>query len=382
MDKDIQIIAVVDKAQEQQFIDLPYQLYKGEPHWRAPLRFERKAQINPAKNPGLEGLEFQFFLALKNGMPSGRIAAIKNPEHLRVHKDNTGHFGFLDTDGDPAVAEALLGASEEWLKARGLSHIAGPFSFSINEETGLPITGFDTPPMLMMPYNRETMPGTLDALGFEKAKDMHAYITNIPGSYPHPQIVRSLADFVDASPDITLRRMRKGNFLADIEMAMEIFNDAWAENWGFLPFSDAQIKHMATELKPVIIPDLFWICEVDGKPAAFIIMIPNINEAIEGLDGRLLPFGWAKMLWRLKVKGLKTARIPLMGVRKEYQRTKPGLAMAAALCATAFDHGRERGIEEVEMSWILEDNKSMIRIIKMASGEPYKTYRVYKKAIA
>ena len=163
---------------------------------------------------------------------------------------------------------------------------------------------------------------------------------------------------------------------------MGILNDAWSDNWGFVPFSDIQIKHMAGELKPVIIPDFFWVCEYKGEPAAFILMIPNVNEAIAGLDGKLLPFGWAKLLYRLKIKGLKTARIPLMGVKREFQRKRAGLAMAAFLSEKVFEKGRERGFTHVEMGWILENNKSMIRIIEQAKGVPYKTYRMYEKAIS
>ncbi len=378
---DIAIVAVTDKAGLKQFLALPYDLYRGEPHWRAPLRFERATQINPKKNPALDGLETQLFLAVKDGDVVGRIAAIINSHHLAIYNDATGHFGFLDTQYDPKIVKALLGAAETWLKDRGMGRIVGPMSFSINEEVGLLVNGFGTPPVLMMPYGRPDYQTSIEALGFVKAVDMHAYWTNMHEGYPRPKIVTTMTNYIEKDPDITVRPMDKSKFLQEVQMAMNIFNDAWSDNWGFVPFSDVQIKHMANELKPLLIPDFFWVCEHKGEPAAFILMIPNINEAIEGLDGKLLPFGWAKLLYRLKIKGLKTARIPLMGVRREFQRKRTGLAMAAFLSEKVFETARNRGFTHVEMGWILEDNKSMIRIIEQAKGVPYKTYRMYEKPI-
>jgi len=379
---DIIIVPVTDKSGLKQFLDLPYNLYRGEPHWRAPLRFERAHQIDPKKNPALDGLETQLFLARKGNEVVGRIAAIKNPHHLAIHNDATGHFGFLDTQNDSEIAKVLMAAAEAWLKERGMTRIVGPLSFSINEEVGVLVNGFDTPPVLMMPYGRPDYQTTIEGMGFTKATDMHAYWTNMHEGYPRPRIVTTMTEYIEKDPDITVRPMNKSKFLEEVQMAMSIFNDAWSDNWGFVPFSDVQIEHMANELKPIIIPDFFWVCEYKGEPAAFILMVPNINEAIEGLDGKLLPFGWAKLLYRLKVKGLKTARIPLMGVRREFQRKRTGLAMAAFLSEKVFEMGRKRGFTHVEMSWILEDNKSMIRIIEQAMGVPYKTYRMYEKPIS
>jgi len=376
------VVPVADKAALKQFLDLPYEIYRGEPHWRPPLRFERAHQVDPNKNPGLDGLDTQFFLAIKGAEVVGRIAAIINRHHLKIYNDGAGHFGFLDTQNDPEIARALLKTAENWLKQRGLTRIVGPLSFSINEEAGLLINGFDTPPVLMMPYGRPDYQTTIEGMGFTKAVDMHAYWTNMHAGYPRPKIVTTMTGYIEKDPDVTVRPMNKSKFLEEVQMAMSIFNDAWSDNWGFVPFSDAQIKHMANELKPIIMSDFFWVCEYKGEPAAFILMVPNINEAVQGLDGKLAPFGWAKLLYRLKVKGLKTARIPLMGVRREFQRKRTGLAMAAFLSEKVFEMGRKRGFTHVEMGWILENNKSMIRIIEQAKGEPYKTYRMYEKPIS
>jgi GNAT superfamily N-acetyltransferase len=380
-EQNISIIAVETASQLKEFIQFPYDLYRGEENWVAPLRFERATQIDPKKNPGFEGVEYQLFLAEQNGETVGRIAAINNSHHLKFHNDNAGHFGFFDTQTDPAIGQALMATVEAWLKERGLRRIVGPYQASIYEEVGLLVDGFDTPPVLMMPYGRPDYQKTIEDMGFTKAVDMYAFWANIHEGYPRPKIVTTMTNYIESDPDITVRPMNKSKFLQEVQMAMEIFNDAWSDNWGHVPLSDDQIKHMAAELKPVINKDFFWVCEYKGEPAAFILMVPNVNEAIADLDGKLLPFGWAKLLYRLKVKGVKTARIPLMGVRREFQRKRTGLAMAAFLSEKAFEKGREHGFTHVEMGWILETNKSMIRIIEQAKGVAYKTYRMYEKPI-
>ena len=377
----VDIIEVKSKAQEKAFIGLPYRLYRGEPNWRAPLRIERAVTINPKKNPGLNGIDFQLFLAARNGDVVGRIAAIRNTNHLALHKDDSGHFGFLDTEDDSAIVNALIMAAENWLKARGLAYIVGPVSFSINEEVGLPVSGFDRPPMLMMPYNRPSMPGFLETLGFEKAKDVHAYFTTMERCFPMPPVTVPFARYVEKTPNIDMRPMRRGKFIEDVAIAMDIFNDAWSENWGFIPFSEAQIKHMAKALKPLIDPDMFWITTLDGRPTVFALIIPDLYEAINGLDGNLLPFGWAQFLYWIGARKGKKARLPLMGLRREYHNTRKGLAMVSASCTRIFEKARERGIEEIEMSWILEDNKNVVGIIEQVKGRIYKTYRIYKKPI-
>lgn len=379
--QDIVISPIEGKTALKQFIDFPYELYRDEPNWIAPLRFERKTQIDPKKNPALVGVETQLFIATRDGAVVGRIAAIKNPHHLDKHKDGAGHFGYFDCLPDPAIGQALIGTAEGWLKARGLTKMVGPYQYTIYEEVGLLVDGFDTPPVLMMPHGRADYAKMLEDMGFTKAIDMIAYWADMHAGYPRPKIVDTMLANIENDPDITVRPMQKSKFLEEVQMAMEIFNDAWADNWGHVSLSDAQIKHMAKELKPVIHPDFFWVCEHKGEPAAFILMVPNVNEAIKDLDGKLLPFGWAKLLYRLKVKGVKSTRIPLMGVRREFQRKRTGLSMAAFLSEKAFEMGRKQGYTHVEMSWILENNKSMIRIIEQALGVPYKTYRMYEKPI-
>lgn len=381
MQNTLSIVPVSDKKQLKQFLDFPYDLYRGEMHWRAPLRFDRATQIDPKKNPNLKGLEIQHFLALKGTEIVGRVSAIVNPHYLAKHNDNTGHFGNLDTQADPEIMKALLGATETWLKQRGFTRILGPFNMCINEDLGLLVDGFDTPPVVAMPYGRPDYQTVIEGLGFTKAKDLLAFWTNMHEGYPRATAVNLLVKMVDTRADYNLRPMKRGKLKQEMRLAVDIFNDAWSENWGFVPFTHEQADHMSGEMMPVLIRDFFWFVEYKGEPAAFLLMLPNVNEASEGLDGKLLPFGWAKLVNRLKFKQMKTSRILFMGVRKEFQGKRSGTAMAGALSEKSFEMARNRGYTHTEMSWILEDNKSMIRIIEQAKGVPYKTYRMYEKPI-
>ncbi|VAW01754.1 Hypothetical protein associated with Serine palmitoyltransferase, partial [hydrothermal vent metagenome] len=233
---------VVSEATSKQdrgaFIDLPYRAYRDLPNWRAPLRFERKAQISTKHNPGLAGVDHALMLARRDGQVVGRIAAIINSKHLETYNDATGHFGFLDTlTPDAEVVAALISAAEDWLRARDMKRICGPFSFSINEESGLLIDGFDTPPMLMMPHGRPDYAPALESLGYGKAMDLYAFLHKFDEEYHIPPTVKRWKDAFDRDPALSIRSLDMKNFKADIELVMDMFNDAWSQNWGFIPFS-------------------------------------------------------------------------------------------------------------------------------------------------
>lgn len=378
----IEISQVQSKADYKAFLNLPYRLYKGEPHWRPPLRFERAAQMDPKKNPSLSGFDMTFLLARQSGQTVGRLAVFLNPEHLAQHDKTAGHFGHLDTEADPAIATALLEAGADILRGKGMRTMSGPYNCSVNEDCGLLIDGFDTPPVIFMPYGRPDYPKTLEALGFAKAKDLHAYMADLNTAAPRPKIAIKMAQYAEEHAEVTLRPLRANDLKSEIELVMDIFNDAWSENWGFLPFRDDQIAHMAKEIKPLLNKNLFWVGEIRGEPQGFILMIPDLNDLIADMDGKLFPFGWAKLLYRLKITKPRRGRVPLMGVRKAWHGKRLGLAMTTALCERVFAEAKAMGIKETELSWILEDNISMIRIIQAAGGEHYKTYRIYEKAIA
>jgi len=241
--------------------------------------------------------------------------------------------------------------------------------WSVNEECGLLIDGFETPPVVMMPYGRKDSQAMIEGAGFNKAIDMFAYQAELAAGYPRPRQTQMMVKMADKDPDIVIRPMRGGKFMDEVQIVMDIFNDAWSDNWGFVPFSQAQILHIAKEMRPIIFKEGLWVGEIKGEPVAYI------------LDGKLFPFGWAKLINRLKIKGVTQARIPLMGLRKEWHNTRKGLAIVAKLCETVFEAGRQKGFTHCELSWILEDNAGMIRICEQASAIPYKTYRVYEKAI-
>jgi len=377
----VEIVRADSAARIKQFLQFPYDLYKGDPAWRAPLHLERKENLSAEKNPKASVLDRQFFLARRGEAIVGRIGAFINPAHQARHKDEAGHFGFWDCIGDKDVGQALLAAAETWLREKKAKKIIGPTSHTTNEECGLLIDGFDAPPVLMMPYGRDYYQGIIEGAGYGKAIDMYAYMADLNAGYPRPKTTTMMVRLAEKDPAITFRPINLKTLKDEVKIIMNIFNDAWSENWGFVPFSDADISQLATEMKPLLITETFLIGEIEGKPAAYIGMLPDLNEAVRGLNGRLLPFGWAKLVYRLKVKGVKTSRIPLMGLRKEYQNTRQGLAVVAKLCEDVFAAGRNKGFTHCELSWILETNKSMIRICEQASAKRYKTYRMYEKAL-
>lgn len=374
------IIMVETKAQLKAFIDLPYMLYKNDPQWRAPLRFERKTHLSFEKNPTALA-DRMFFLAQKDGDYIGRIAGFLNPVHEEIQKDGAGFFGFFDCVADPDIGAALLEAAQNWLVGRGVKKIIGPSNWGVNDECGLLIDGFDTPPAVMMPHGRADYQNMVEGAGFKKATDLFAYDCDLLGGYPRRGAVKKLIDMSINEPRFEMRQLNVKNFKSEMAMVMDIFNDAWADNWGFIPFSDAQIAHMTKELRPLIIPKCFWIGYVNGEPVGFTMMIPDLNVATQGLDGRLFPLGWAKLLTRLKITGVKRARLPLMGIRRSVQKSRDGIAIAIGLCEKLYGSARDYGFTHAELSWILEDNKSMISIIKACEAKKYKTYRMYEKEL-
>ena len=366
----------------RRFLAVPDAVYADDVNWRPQLKFERAAHLNPAKNPGAASLENrQLFLAVIEGRDVGRIAAFINPAHNLHSQANDGFFGFFDCAAEAKIGAALLKAAEEWLRARKVDKMIGPTQWSTNEESGLLIDGFDTPPVVMMPHGQPAYQNMIEGQGFIKATDMFAFQADLKAGYPRPKMTQMMVKSAERNKDIVIRPMRPAKFMDDVNIVMDVFNDAWSENWGFVPFDDHQIEHMAKEIKPIMFKEGLWVGEYKGEAIAYIWMIPDLNEAIRDLKGSILPFGWAKLLWRLKVSGVKQARIPLMGLRKEYHNTRTGLSIVAKLCETVFEAAREKGFTHCELSWILEDNPGMISICEQASAKAYKTYRMYEKKI-
>lgn len=378
----IDVTEVTNKEQMKEFIELPYKLYRGHKTWTPPLRMMEKVRFDPKKNPGLERIDPTYFLAHSGTETVGRIAAFLNHEHLELYGDATGHFGFLDVNpGFREIVGELLESAAAWLRSKGMEHMAGPYNFSVNEECGMLISGFDTPQMMLMPHGREDYPIMMEQHGFEKAMDMYAYLSNVHEGYPRPDIIYKMQKLADRQTDVSFRPMNKNDFVGEVKLAMDIFNDSWSENWGFVPYSDAQVQHMANELKMLIVPEGFWFAEKDGEAIGFVMLAPNLNEALAGLEGRLFPFGWAKLLWRLKVKGTSTGRVPLMGIRKSIQKKRTGTLVMLNLFELCYNQMRARGYSDIELSWILEPNKDVQNMIALCNAQIYKTYRIWKKAL-
>lgn len=378
----IAIKRVVTSADRRAFLEVPYAAYRDLPVWRAPLRFERAAQIDPKRNPALAQMPHELLLAVRGDEVVGRLAVFLNPAHLARYNDQTGHFGFLDTvEEDSEAVAALMRTAEEWLRGKGMSRIAGPFNFSVNEECGLLVDGFDSPPVMMMLHGRPDYAPALEANGYDKAMDMHAYMIGLDDQYRTPPIAQKLIDAFGRDPRLSIRNLDSRNYDREIIEVLDIFDDAWSANWGFVPFGKAEITHMAKELKPLITPDHLWIGHIDGEAACFVLVLPDIFEAAEGLDGRLLPFGWLQFLHRLKITGTKTARIPLAGMRRKFHKTKRGVQTMAATCNAALAAQHARGVRNIEASWILETNRDLVNIISLFDAPRYKTYRIYEKAL-
>ncbi len=320
----IQLREVSGKAMLETFIRVPWSLYGDDPNWVPPLLMERREALS-AKNPYFQHAEWQAWVAYKDDRPVGRISAQIDRLYLETQDDATGFFGLIEAPDDPAVFTALFQAAEDWLRGKGMKRVLGPFNLGINQEMGLLVDGFDTPPYIMMGHARRYYGTAIEALGYVPAQDTLAYELSTE-SFGMPVVMKKLLQ--RQAHRISTRAFDKKNRDADLESMRSIFNDAWSRNWGFVPFTEAEFQAVGKELLMLIPAEFIRFAEVDGKPAAFIAMLSNVNEAIADLDGRLLPFGWAKLLWRMKVRSPKSARVVLMGVRQEFQFTRLGPALA------------------------------------------------------
>jgi len=371
-------VAFDDRGLMSRFIRLPARLHEHDPNWITPLEMEREEAFSPKKNPLFRTTEVQFWLAVRDGRDVGRISA-QIERHAAPGNETTGHFGLIAAEDDPAIFAALFATAESWLRERGMTQVLGPFNLSINEETGLLVQGFETPPMLLMGHDLPYVGPRIEALGYGKAKDVYAYFNNM--MVPLPETLANVL----ARPlpkKFRLRHLSFKQYRKDIEDLTSIFNEAWCDNWHFSPLTPADTDHLAKAMRPILDEKLVWFVDVDDKPVAFGVTLPNINEALHGLDGKLLPFGWAKLLWRLKVTGVKSCRVPLMGVRRKYATGFSNALLPFLIINAMREQALKKGFETVELSWILEDNLPMRRICEQMGAHAYKTYRLYGKTLA
>jgi hypothetical protein len=375
-DANLKVEVVTEPAQWRQFLALPHRLYRDDPAWIAPLNFMQRERLS-AKNHFFDHARWRAWLALRGDVAVGCITAQIDELHLRQHGDGAGYFGMLEAEDDPAVFAALLGAAEDWLRAEGMQQVRGPFNLHINEEVGLLVDGFTTPPFVLMGHARPYYGARIEEQGYRGVKDLLAY--TIRPDFEAPRVMTRLAEKV--SGRVKVRCVRRKQLAEDAAVMLDVFNDAWEHNWGFVPLAPAEWEETVKTLAMLMPDDYIQIAEYDGEPVAFIVALPNLNEAARDLRGKLLPFGWAKLLWRLKVRHPTTARIPLMGVRKSFQHSRLGPTLAFVVIDAVRKAMHARGVTNVEMGWILEDNEGMRNIIETIGGEAYKRYRVYEKTL-
>ncbi len=373
----IRIVPVRSKVELDRFIRLPMRLGADDPNYVAPLVFERQQSLTAKGNPFFEHAEVEFWLAVRDGRDVGRISAQIDRLNPQTPQ-GIGNFGMVAAEDDPTIFAALFTVAEEWLRTRGCRTALGPVNLSTNEEVGLLVEGHENPPMFMMSHDARYLAARIEEQGYGRAKDIFAYICSVKDDLPAP-ILRRIRK---GPPEgVTLRMLDMSRFDAEVDTLTGILNDAWSGNWGFTPTTEAETKALAATLKLLIDKRLTWFAEVDGETVGFMILLPNINEAIADLKGKLFPFGWAKLIWRLKIRGVKTGRVPLMGVKRKVAGSLRGQLLPFLLIDAVAQAARELGYARYELSWVLEDNLPMRRICDVGGAKIYKTYRLYQKSL-
>ena len=364
-------------ANLKDFLGVVETIYDGDPNFIRPLDMDMNDRLS-RKNPFFEHGDARYFTAHRNGRCVGRISASIDRLHLEKFRDGAGFFGFFDTTEDQSVADSLLSAAAGWLKARGSNSMRGPLSLNINEELGCLIEGFDTPPMPYMPHHRPYQARLIESAGLVKQKDFYAW-RYVPGQLAE-RVAKAHAEIL-ALPNVRVRQLDLKNLESDIRIIMAIHQDAWADNWGAVPFTEPELKKMAADFRLILEPELTVIVHIDGHPAAFALALPNYNECIGDLHGKLLPFGLFKLLYRLKVRGPRSARLALLGIEKEFRTQRKYAALSAFLYAQMHISGKKLGVEWGELSWTVEDNGPVNAGIRRMGGKIYKRYRVYERAL-
>ncbi len=358
----------------KQFIRLPWKIYREDPCWVPPLLRDMKKLLDRSKHPFFEHSAAEFFLAWRDGEPVGRIAAILNNNHNHFHNERTAFFGFFECLNDPQAASALLDRAQRWAQDKGMIELRGPMNYSTNETAGLLVEGFDADPFIMMTHNPAYYPSLIESAGFDKAMDLYAWRLPVKRGL-NPKIVR-VGEKVLHDPGIRVRSIDMKKFWQDVEIIKGIYNDGWSGNWGFVPMTDAEFLHMARDLKPAVDPRVLLIAEKCGEPVAFLLAVPDYNQAFKKIDGRLFPFGLAKLLYYSRK--IKRVRVLALGIKKKLQNWN---GLGAALYYESFRRGVEAGYELCEFSWTLETNEMINRSMKLFGAEIYKRYRIYRKSL-
>ncbi|WP_372732075.1 N-acetyltransferase [Novosphingobium sp.] len=382
--REVIITPVSGKADRKAFLDLAYRLNASDPCWVPPLRMEAEELITPGKNPFFDHADVQLFLARRGGAVVGRISA--HIDHLAIGMDasqgmgpGTGNWGLLEAE-DEAVAKALIGHAEDWLRQKGMTRVLAPLSMSIWEEPGQLVKGFDQAPTVMMGHQPERYRHYIEALGYQTAKTLNTYELDILNEFP--PLIQRIIQSGEKNAKIRIRNVDKSKFDEEAALILDILNDAWSDNWGFVPFSDAEIKYAGKKFKPIVREDLIMVAEYEGEPVAFMMTLPDLNEVLKPMGGKLFPFNWAKLLLWLRKPKVRTMRVPLMGVRKRLQSSR----MASQLAFMMIEYIRRNAIREYgatrgEIGWILEDNQGMNAIAEAINSTVNKSYVIYDKPL-
>ncbi|PAU93520.1 hypothetical protein CK503_12025 [Aliifodinibius salipaludis] len=366
------ITLATTKSERKQFIDFPYQHYSEDENWIPPLKMEQKKLIDTENNPFYDKGDIALFLAEQDGKPCGRIAAIQDYRYNEHHNNKTGFFGFFECINDQSVANLLFKVASDWLKKRGHTDVLGPANPSMMDEIGILVDGFEYEPSFMMPYHKSYYDNLITNAGLEKEMDMYAFRVT-QASVTLDRIYRAEEIVRRRLPKLKIREIDTKNLDEEVEIVRNIFNQAWSQNWGFIPLSKEELEELAKDLKLILDPKVAHIAEVDGEPVAFSIGLPDLNQALKHTDGTLFPTGIFKLLWhRRNIDQIRTA---LMGVIPKYQ----GKGIDALLHKEAIINGREVGYNSSELSWVLESNKNMIRVAEKIGASIEKTYRMYCK---
>jgi GNAT superfamily N-acetyltransferase len=373
----VEVRPVNGRRELKAFIRLPWRLYRGQANWVPPLLSERKRHLNRSHNPFFEHADAEYFLAWREGQPVGRITAHIDHRLSEFQHNRWGLFGFFECERDPSVAAALFDRAESWLRERGRDRMIGPFDFNTNHECGVLVEGHELLPQILENWHHPYYRGLFEAAGFVKAMDLYKWEIDPSDRGEMLPIIDELADRLEPEHGIRLRRMRRRDFESEIRAFMDIYNEAWSNNWGFVPLTDAELKHMAKELKPVLDEDFAAVAETaEGEVVGVSLTLPDYNKILAELNGRLLPLGWAKAL--MLRRKLDEIRVFALGVRPAYQHT----GVAAALYRDVWDAVFRRNMKRAETGWILESNDAMNRAMEALTARIVKRYRIYERPLA
>jgi GNAT superfamily N-acetyltransferase len=371
----LEVRPVADKRELNTFIKLPWRLYRNEPNWVPPLVFDRKRFLDRSRNPFFKHAEVELFLAWRGDKPVGRISAQIDRNFNEFQHHEWGMFGFFECVDDQEVAGALLAAAADWLAARGRDRMVGPMDFTTNDECGILVDGYDLLPTILTNWHHRYYPGLIEGAGLTKAMDLYMWTLDVTQrEHVHPAIWRVAAE-VESKYGITVRNMRKKDMEAEIERFLEVYNAAWERNWGFVPLTEDEVRHYAKDLKQILDENWAFIAEKDGEPVGAALTLPDYNQVFRHLNGRLLPFGWAKFLWYKRK--IDRVRVFALGVKPEYQHTGVG----AKLYEMHWDAGERTEQGRGETGWTLESNKPMNRAMERMGGKIIRTYRVYERLL-